>query len=529
MKGSRRRNFIHCASAICIIIFLAMTISIADHAAWDCPECERTGNTGNYCGGCGHPSPWSASSVSENSDDTETTVQEENLKPYKTIGNYVTFGTYPQTKEGTDQTPIEWLVLDYDETNNKMLLISRYGLDVQPYNTERGYTTWEECTLRIWLNNTFLNNAFSKAEQSVILLTNIDNSKDQGHNGWNTNGGNDTQDRIFLLSYAEANHYFTVTKDDSSNLTSRVAPSAYAKTQGANERKDLKTVDKDDATWWWLRSPGIHQDNVACVFADGSLNDCSVRFKSVVVRPALWINLESEVFSRLAPSNEDTEREAKLKPYKTMGNYVTFGTYPQTVEGTDQTPIEWLVLDYDEVNNKVLLLSRYGLDVQPYNTQYVGITWEECTLRTWLNNTFLNRAFSKAEQSGILLTDVDNSNSQGYNEWKKYGGNDTQDRIFLLSYAEVNYYFAVTKDNNSNLMSRVASSAYAREKGAYVSRDFKTVDGDAAGGWWLRSPGIHQTTAARIFADGSLYCDSVSNESGVVRPAMWINLKSDVF
>ena len=79
----------------------------------------------------------------------------------------------------------------------------------------------------------------------------------------------------------------------------------------------------------------------------------------------------------------------------TIGNYVAFGTYPQTAAGTDKTPIEWLVLDRD--GNKALIISRYGLDAQPYNTKCTDITWEKCTLRTWLNSTFMNKAFTSEE------------------------------------------------------------------------------------------------------------------------------------
>ena len=53
-----------------------------------------------------------------------------------------------------------------------------------------------------------------------------------------------------------------------------------------------------------------------------------------------------------------------------IGQIVTLGHYPQTAEGTDQTAIEWIVLDYDEVNHKALLLSRYGLDAMAYNKKY---------------------------------------------------------------------------------------------------------------------------------------------------------------
>lgn len=69
-------------------------------------------------------------------------------------------------------------------------------------------------------------------------------------------------------------------------------------------------------------------------------------------------------------------RDAKFA----VGNYVTFGTYPQTKAGNDATPIEWLVLARD--GDKALLISRYALDAQPYNKDYTSVTWETCTLRT---------------------------------------------------------------------------------------------------------------------------------------------------
>ena len=212
-------------------------------------------------------------------------------------------------------------------------------------------------------------------------------------------------------------------------------------------------------------------------------------------------------------------RDAKF----TVGNYVTFGTYPQTKSGNDKTPIEWLVLARN--GNKVLLISRYGLDAKPYNTSYTSVTWETCTLRKWLNGTFYNKAFSSAEQAAILTTNVDNSKYQCYSGWSTNGGNNTQDKVFLLSYAEANKYFGVTYDN-SNTKSRVAPTAYAIAQGAFTYFSGKTADGTDAGWWWLRSPGCHQSYAARVLPDGSLYYRSVRDDSGSVRPALWVNLES---
>lgn len=206
------------------------------------------------------------------------------------VGNYVSFGTYPQTKAGNDATPIEWLVLARD--GNKALLISRYGLDAQPYNKDNTSVTWETCTLRTWLNGMFYNKAFSSAEQAAILTTNVDNSKSQCYSGWNTSGGNNTQDKVFLLSYAEASKYFGVTYN-SSNTKLRVAPTAYAIAQGAGKNSSYKTADGIDAGWWWLRSPGAYQSSAAGVRTGGSLFFNDVNYDSGSVRPALWVNIEA--------------------------------------------------------------------------------------------------------------------------------------------------------------------------------------------------------------------------------------------
>ena len=222
-------------------------------------------------------------------------------------------------------------------------------------------------------------------------------------------------------------------------------------------------------------------------------------------------------------------REAKYAPYRETGSIVSFGTYPQMKEGTDQTTIEWIVLEYDETNHKALLLSRYGLDATVYNKEYTDITWEKCTLRAWLNGEFLNKAFSTAEQSAILMTRVDNSKSQGYSGWNTEGGNNTEDRIFLLSYAEANRYLGVTYDDSNNLKARVAPTAYALERGAWTSDSNKTEDGAAAGWWWLRSPGGRQNNAAYVFLDGSLLDHYVRRDDCSVRPAFWLNLESGIF
>lgn len=203
------------------------------------------------------------------------------------VGNYVTFGSYPQTAAGDDMTEIEWLVLARE--GKKALLISRYGLDAQKYHSEKTAITWQTCSLRTWLNSTFLNKAFTATEQSAILMTTVDNSKDQGYSGYSTDGGNNTEDKVFLLSYAEANKYLGIT-DNGYNKELGVEATAYAKKQGVY-------VD-DNRIWWWLRSPGEAKNEAIQAGPGRYIFSSSVytSFSPDAIRPALWVNLESGIF-----------------------------------------------------------------------------------------------------------------------------------------------------------------------------------------------------------------------------------------
>lgn len=302
---------------------------------------------------------------------------------------------------------------------------------------------------------------------------------------------------------------------------------------------DIKEIKYQQAVT--LRENGQYDDAIAAFAELGDYSDAAQQLSEMKYQQANNLNAAArydeayaiyvtltgykDVDKQLA---EDDNMIAAARDAKfAVGNYVTFGTYPQTKAGNDATPIEWLVLARD--GNKALLISRYGLDAQPYNIVYTDVTWENCTLRTWLNWTFYNKAFSSAEQSAILTTNVDNSKKQCYSGYSTDGGNNTQDKVFLLSYAEANKYFGVTYDNSSNTKSRVAPTAYAIAHGGWTSSSNKTADSTYAGRWWLRSPGRRQSNAASVFADGSLLDLSVGSGSASVRPALWVNIEMNVF
>ena len=201
-------------------------------------------------------------------------------------------------------------------------------------------------------------------------------------------------------------------------------------------------------------------------------------------------------------------RSVQTSSLSRAGNTVIFGRYEQ-----DNNPnngpeaIEWIVLD--ATPEKALLLSRYGLDCKPYHTKNEDVTWEDSTIRSWLNNEFMNTAFSKTEQSSIMLTNVSNSRDQGY--YRSYS-EDTQDNVFLLSYKEAR-----------QLLIREAwrdciPTDYAMSKGA----EFDLYNKSA--GWWLRSSGDYQYYATIVQSNGKIYLNYVNNITYAVRPAIWIDL-----
>ena len=154
--------------------------------------------------------------------------------------------------------------------------------------------------------------------------------------------------------------------------------------------------------------------------------------------------------------------------YFTLGSYGMIGNNENHSAKRD---IEWIVVDYNEDEGKALLLSRYILEHKHYNNKYEDTDWENCSLRAWLNEEFLYTAFSKKEIDSLILKSEiknDEKNSAGLN-----GGNDTKDRVFLLSYSE--------------------ATGFTRKATRYNG---------VAEAYWLRSPGRSYDTASYVTDGG---------------------------
>ena len=205
-------------------------------------------------------------------------------------------------------------------------------------------------------------------------------------------------------------------------------------------------------------------------------------------------------------------------PFKNadIGDYIKFGNYPQTANG-DSLPIEWLILAKED--NKILVISRYGLEVRRFDSD--SNDWKNSEIRQWLNDEFYNKAFNANEKKLIshssIFTTVYKGGFLGFG--RKEELTESYDKVFLLSKEESEKYF----DNGVKRKSEASickATEYAVKNGIHVSDN-------GYSSWLLRSP---------FDDDGSNYVRAVdsygyiigffrvSHDYELVRPALWINL-----
>ena len=167
-------------------------------------------------------------------------------------------------------------------------------------------------------------------------------------------------------------------------------------------------------------------------------------------------------------------------------------------------PIKWRVIKCE--NGEALLLSDIVLDKQKYNKRLKKVTWEKSTLRKWLNKKFMNRAFSSSEQEAIRTTKVINEDNYYY---KTDGGNDTLDKIYLLSLSETDEEKEYGFTDSYGMT--IKYSNYA--------------DLDDYQYWWLRTPGEKNISAAAVDMFGKAYLGGGESDMELgIRPVLHLNL-----
>jgi len=185
----------------------------------------------------------------------------------------------------------KWRLLSVED--GKALIITEDIIERNRFHDkEREPVTWETCKLRKYLNSDFLL-SFTDEEQEKILDSKVINDD----NLWyGTNGGNDTFDRIFLLSIEEADRYFG-DSGDYLNKQRKNSSGGLSDTGDCvfNSYNNDRVASSMGENWpWWLRTPGGDALIASCVDSRGYIivaPDAAATHPGIGVRPALWIDL----------------------------------------------------------------------------------------------------------------------------------------------------------------------------------------------------------------------------------------------
>jgi hypothetical protein len=219
-----------------------------------------------------------------------------------------------------------------------------------------------------------------------------------------------------------------------------------------------------------------------------------------------------------------------------VGDSLSFGTWRGE-------PIAWRVLAVED--GRALLISEDILAIRQYDDLDVtstdlldwdaaATTWAESDIRAWLNDEFLNSAFTEEEQQAIHLSQLSTPDNP---ESGTSGGADTEDRVFFLSLDEVDRYFSDDEDRVANITMTEEDIQYSlrieEDYWGYGPEDMPEIESDLrtdflgrseAYAWRLRSPGDYGGSSAGIYSSGRIHVSGAFvNHSSGVRPALWLN------
>ena len=182
--------------------------------------------------------------------------------------------------------------------------------------------------------------------------------------------------------------------------------------------------------------------------------------------------------------------------------------------------LDWLVLDVDKQNNRALLLSKDIIEQREYNDDNKSIDWENCTLRKYLNGAEFSKRFRSDEWARVYKPEKPGTENEDNQWFETKGGEKTRDSVFLLSISEAVKYFG----DSGQLKNKNPKSEYRIDDQYNDRRAAKS--NSVTAWWWFRSPGFDQSYAAFVYSGGNarLYGFYVNNETGGVRPALWLNL-----
>lgn len=453
--------------------------------------------------------------------------------------------------------PVKWKVLEVSDDD--IFVMAEQTLDCQKYDSSKySSVTWETSTLRKWLNEQFIGQAFSAKEQKLIKQTNVTNPR---NSVYSIDGGKNTTDQIYILSEEEVKNtkygFCQITNEFSQ--TRNPAASDYSYSKGTHY-SEFAADSREKGSYWWIRTPGQSLSRAATVFngkldMEGSDADCanlgivpvmhlkrsaaSQTFKAPVHycktnHNSIWDTISFGNYPATQVADADVTAEITDAVYDENGDAVVGNTkYRRVLEyGTENTytyykwePIQWKVLSYD--GTTLYLMTQNAIDCKEYdlgeNDRWDGsYRWSSSVIRKWLNETFYQQAFDEKEKADIKQTELMNVSDD-----------ITTDAVYLpFSSDMLNPSYGFCKYTDAYDQRAVSFTDYAKKQRI---QNYKTTElpedvWPDEGNFWLRGiKGNYDNTDALITKAGAVdtkYGEETDIALGVV-PMIRINYIAD--
>ena len=334
------------------------------------------------------------------------------------IGDTIEFGSYKNIyTEGFADTYrlIKWEVLD--KNDDAVLLISKSIIDVVEINENTN--RYIDSNVYEYINNILYEKIFSQYEKSLIKNLSTFRENDES--------------KISILNQNEIELYFDNESPLYQNIKKAIA-TPYVKNKGVNVVLD---INEDN----YLCGEYLISDNDVLKLYDLNYDtlDIEIDKKNVYgIRPIIAVDYNAFVLNKK----------------------ITLGKYEQDNDNTNgKEDIVWEIIS--KIDNKYLLQSEKILDVinytdedldeyDRYNEDRIYVTYEDSNVRKFLLSDFYNVAFTSDEKEILSNYRFESLNVNNLNDLGEYQYDILEDKVFLLSKEEVEYYIETNRIGQMN-------------------------------------------------------------------------------
>lgn len=515
----------------------------------------------------------------------------------------VKFGKYPQSDvNGNKMDDIEWYVIKKD--GNEAMLLSKYLLDRHIYTKEEKEQDFEYTNFCKWLNDDFYNTAFKNNDLIIanngIKVSLLDYDYISSINESGRSLKNYRQVLIADNTKYSKRYFIEKSVDELKNETSSQETNRYLVNEKVFNDNDYTILTSENAyihpNWQDYDSYHLYdQTDIEAYYiyrkpvsytANGQTNvqtnlfhiskkgiyTYSPHTEFSCVRPVIFIKMNGDneflsekvvedkrektkrIVSRHEISNESyfdlNAFSESVNNSKSITDYsidfnseldsIKFGKFYIDDASEKIRDLEWIILEKDTINKKVLLLSKDIIKTLPMynywdgNTKLDMQTYEYSTVRNWLNSAFYNLTFTNKEKKIICDTVVsveksDKSNVSNLLEASKIG--NVIDKIFLLNTDEILRYFQydIKKEYETDYGSTRIIENYVDNRVRSNLTDYAKYyeyNGEIYGN---KYPQMLLRNEGTVYMDNEYQMLSHISNTAIagIRPAMWVSYDED--